>query len=233
MEKLEMLYEGKAKRVYKTNDSKKYIVEYKDDATAFNGKKKGSICDKGIINNKMSAIIFKMLEEKGIKTHFEALLSEREMIVKAVEILPLEVIVRNVAAGSLAQRLGLKEGAALKFPVLEYCYKDDTLGDPMINEYHIASIELATKEQLRVIEDYAFKINDTLREFFIEKKMKLIDFKLEFGLYDGKIILADEVSPDTCRLWDIDTNESLDKDRFRKNLGNVEESYAEVLSRLE
>jgi phosphoribosylaminoimidazole-succinocarboxamide synthase len=232
MKKLEMLYEGKAKKVYKTENPKKYLVEYKDDATAFNGEKKGTIAQKGIINNKMSSFLFKMLEEKGIKTHFVEETGDREMIVKAVKILPLEVIVRNVAAGSLAKRLGLKEGTALKVPVLEFCYKDDSLGDPMINEYHIAAIELATKEQLSVIEDYAFKINDILIDFFKEKRMKLIDFKLEFGVYDGEVILADEISPDTCRLWDIETNESLDKDRFRKNLGNVEESYAEVLSRI-
>lgn len=232
MEKLEMLYEGKAKRVFKTDDDKKYIVEYKDDATAFNGVKKGTIVGKGVINNKMSAQLFTLLEKENIPTHFEKLLSDREMLVKAVKILPLEVIVRNVAAGSLSKRLGLKEGTRLKSTVLEFSYKNDELGDPLVNDYHIKAMELSTDEQLNIIKDYAFKINDILIKFFREKKMKLIDFKLEFGLYDGKVILADEISPDTCRLWDVETNEKLDKDRFRRDLGNVEEAYEEVLSRL-
>ena len=232
MEKLEMLYEGKAKKVFKTDDDKKYIVEYKDDATAFNGVKKGTIVGKGVINNKMSAQLFTLLEKENIPTHFERLLSDREMLVKAVKILPLEVIVRNVAAGSLSKRLGLKEGTELKRTVLEFSYKNDELGDPLVNDYHIKAMELATDEQLNIIKDYAFKINDILIKFFREKKMKLIDFKLEFGLYDGKVILADEISPDTCRLWDVETNEKLDKDRFRRDLGNVEEAYEEVLSRL-
>lgn len=232
MEKLEMLYEGKAKKVFKTDDDKKYIVEYKDDATAFNGVKKGTIVGKGVINNKMSAQLFTLLEKENIPTHFEKLLSDREMLVKAVKILPLEVIVRNVAAGSLSKRLGLKEGTKLKSTVLEFSYKNDELGDPLVNDYHIKAMELSTDEQLNIIKDYAFKINDILIKFFREKKMKLIDFKLEFGLYDGKVILADEISPDTCRLWDVETNEKLDKDRFRRDLGNVEEAYEEVLSRL-
>ena len=232
MEKLEMLYEGKAKKVFKTDDDKKYIVEYKDDATAFNGVKKGTIVGKGVINNKMSAQLFTLLEKENIPTHFEKLLSDREMLVKAVKILPLEVIVRNVAAGSLSKRLGLKEGTELKSTVLEFSYKNDELGDPLVNDYHIKAMELSTDEQLNIIKDYAFKINDILIKFFREKKMKLIDFKLEFGLYDGKVILADEISPDTCRLWDVETNEKLDKDRFRRDLGNVEEAYEEVLSRL-
>jgi phosphoribosylaminoimidazole-succinocarboxamide synthase len=233
MKRLEMLYEGKAKRVYKTEDTKKYLVEYKDDATAFNGVKKGTIHDKGVINNKMSALLFKILEEKGVPTHFEELLSDREMLVKAVEILPLEVIVRNVAAGSLAKRLGLDEGVEMKKTVLEFCYKDDELGDPIINDYHIQAVELATEEQVAVVKEYAFKVNDVLKEFFFERGLKLIDFKLEFGLFDGKVILADEISPDTCRLWDVDTNKKMDKDRFRRDLGDVEETYQEVLTRLE
>lgn len=232
MEKREMLYEGKAKKIFKTDNDKLYFVQYKDDATAFNGEKKGTIVGKGAINNKMSALLFKMLEEKGIPTHFEELLSDREMIVKAVKILPLEVIARNVAAGSLAKRLGLEEGTVMKSTVLEFCYKDDELGDPMINDYHIEAMELATKEQVDIIKEYALKINEILVDFFKERDMKLIDFKLEFGVYDDKVILADEISPDTCRLWDANTNKKLDKDRFRRDLGDVEEVYAEVLNRI-
>lgn len=233
MEKLEMLYEGKAKKVFKTEDPNLYIVEYKDDATAFNGQKRGTILDKGIVNNKMSALLFKLLDEKGVPTHFERLLSDREMLVKAVKILPLEVIVRNVAAGSLAKRLGFEEGVEMKTTVLEFCYKNDALGDPMINDYHMEAMELATKEQLEEIKKYAFQVNEVLKEFFIQKGLKLIDFKLEFGLYQGKVILADEISPDTCRLWDAKTNKKMDKDRFRRDLGEVEETYQEVLARLE
>ncbi|MGF7059472.1 phosphoribosylaminoimidazolesuccinocarboxamide synthase [Brassicibacter mesophilus] len=232
MKKLEMLYEGKAKKVFKTEDEKRYIVEYKDDATAFNGEKKGTIVGKGVVNNKMSALLFKMLEEKGVPNHFEELINDREMIVKAVKILPLEVIVRNIAAGSLAKRLGLAEGTVLKSTVLEFCYKDDELGDPIINEYHIEAIELATDEQIDIIKEYALKVNEILVDFFGQKNMKLVDFKLEFGTYDGKVILADEISPDTCRLWDKDTDKKLDKDRFRRDLGDVEEAYEEVLGRL-
>lgn len=232
MEKREMLYEGKAKKIFKTDNDKLYFVQYKDDATAFNGEKKGTIVGKGAINNKMSALLFKMLEEKGIPTHFEELISDKEMIVKAVKILPLEVIARNVAAGSLAKRLGLEEGTVMKSTVLEFCYKDDELGDPMINEYHIKAMELATKEQVDIIKEYALKINEILVDFFKERDMKLIDFKLEFGLYGDKVILADEISPDTCRLWDANTNKKLDKDRFRRDLGDVEEVYAEVLNRI-
>lgn len=233
MEKLEMLYEGKAKKVYKTENPDYYIVEYKDDATAFNGVKKGTIHDKGIVNNKMSALLFKMLEEKGIPTHFESLMNDREQHVKAVKILPIEVIVRNVAAGSLSKRLGLEEGVLMKQTILEFCYKDDELGDPMINEYHIAAIELATEAQVEVIKTYSFKINDILKAFFLERDLKLIDFKLEFGVFKGEVILADEISPDTCRLWDANTNEKMDKDRFRRDLGNVEDTYQQVLGRLE
>lgn len=233
MKKLEQLYEGKAKKVFKTDDSNYYVVEYKDDATAFNGEKKGSIHDKGVVNNKMSALLFKMLEDKGIPTHFEKLLSDREQYVKAVTILPLEVIVRNVAAGSLAKRLGLEEGVVMKETVLEFCYKNDELGDPMINEYHIYAMSFATSEQVEKIKEMSLKINTILIDFFKEHGLKLIDFKLEFGLFNGEVILADEISPDTCRLWDIETNKKMDKDRFRRDLGDVEETYQEVLNRIQ
>ncbi len=233
MKKYEMLYEGKAKKVFRTDDEKRYIVEYKDDATAFNGIKKGTISDKGLVNNKMSALLFKILEDMGIPTHFEELLSDREMLVKAVKILPLEVIVRNVAAGSLAKRLGIEEGVVMKETVLEFCYKNDELGDPIINDYHILAVELATAEEIEIIKKYAFQINEVLKEFFLSRGLKLIDFKLEFGIYENKVILADEISPDTCRLWDVETNKKMDKDRFRRDLGDVEETYQEVLARLE
>ena len=232
MEKLEMLYEGKAKKVFKTDDADRYIVEYKDDATAFNGVKKGTITGKGVINNKMSAVLFDMLEKEGIPTHFEGLLSDREMLVKAVEIVPLEVIMRNIAAGSLAKRLGLEEGTPMKRPVLEFCYKNDELGDPIINEDHILAVELATEDQLKTIRKYAYKINELLMDFFKERNIRLVDFKIELGLYKGEIILADEISPDTCRLWDWETDKKLDKDRFRRDLGDVEDAYEEILSRI-
>lgn len=232
MEKLEMLYEGKAKKVYKTGNEKQFIVEYKDDATAFNGEKKGSIVDKGIVNNTMSAVIFQMLEEKGIPTHMIELLSDRETLVKAVKILPLEVIIRNVAAGSMAKRYGVEEGTPLKETVLEFSYKNDDLNDPLINDYHIFALGLATREQVETVKNYAFKINEVLKAFFLEKGLKLIDFKLEFGLYNGEVILADEISPDTCRLWDTITNKKMDKDRFRRDLGDVESTYQEVLKRI-
>ncbi|MPM05186.1 Phosphoribosylaminoimidazole-succinocarboxamide synthase [bioreactor metagenome] len=232
MEKLEMIYEGKAKKVFKTDNEKQYIVEYKDDATAFNGIKKGTIVGKGVVNNKMSAALFALLEEEGIPTHQIELLSDRESLVKAVKILPLEVIVRNVAAGSLAKRLGLEEGVEMKKTVLEFSYKNDELGDPMINDYHIQAMEYATDEQLDTVKSYALKVNEVLKKFFLEINIKLIDFKLEFGLYEDKVILADEISPDTCRLWDADTNKKLDKDRFRRDLGGVEEVYEEVLERI-
>ncbi len=233
MNKLEQLYEGKAKKVFKTDDADYYVVEYKDDATAFNGEKKGSIHDKGVVNNKMSALLFNLLEAEGIPTHFEKLLSDREQYVKAVKILPLEVIVRNVAAGSLAKRLGLEEGVVMKETVLEFCYKDDALGDPMINEYHIYAMSFATPEQVEKIKDMSLKINTILIDFFKAHGLKLIDFKLEFGLFKGEVILADEISPDTCRLWDIETNKKMDKDRFRRDLGDVEETYQEVLNRIQ
>lgn len=232
MEKLEMLYEGKAKKVYKTDDEKLFIIDYKDDATAFDGQKKGQILGKGVINNTMANIIFQMLEDRGIPTHFVKQLSERETLVKAVQILPLEVIIRNVAAGSFSKRYGVEEGRSLARTVLEFSYKNDDLHDPLINDDHILALELATEEQLAQIKKYAFAINDALKEYFLARDLKLIDFKLEFGLFDGAIILADEISPDTCRLWDLHTNEKMDKDRFRRDLGNVEETYQAVLERI-
>lgn len=232
MKKLEMIYEGKAKKVFKTNDEKKYIVEYKDDATAFNGEKKGTIIGKGVVNNKMTAALFALLEKEGIPTHQIELLNDRESLVKAVKILPLEVIVRNVAAGSLSKRLGLEEGYVMKETVLEFSYKNDDLGDPMINDYHIKAMGFATDEQLEMVKSYALKVNEVLKKFFLGINIILIDFKLEFGIYDNMVILADEISPDTCRLWDAETNKKLDKDRFRRDLGGVEEVYQEVLSRI-
>ena len=231
--KSEMIYEGKAKKVYKTEDKDKYIVEYKDDATAFDGKKKGTIVGKGVVNNKMSAAMFMLLEEEGVPTHMIELINDRESLVKAVKIIPIEVIVRNVAAGSLAKRLGLEEGTVMDKTVLEFCYKNDDLGDPMINDYHIAALNLASEEQLEKVRKYAFKVNQVLVKYFKEKGIRLIDFKLEFGLYKGKVILADEISPDTCRLWDAESDKKLDKDRFRRDLGNVEESYQEILKRIQ
>ena len=232
LQRLEKLYEGKAKRVYKTNVEKQFIVEYKDDATAFNGEKKGTISNKGIINNEMSAHLFKILTDAGIENQFIDLLNEREMLVKSVEIIPIEVMIRNVVAGSLAKRLGLEEGTELSKTVIEFAYKSDELGDPMINDYHIDALGLATKEQLDTIKSLSIKINEVLEKYFLEKDLRLIDYKLEFGLFEDRVILADEISPDTCRLWDVNTNEKLDKDRFRRDLGNVEESYIEVLKRL-
>lgn len=230
--KKEMLYEGKAKKVYLTDNDDQLIVDYKDDATAFNGLKKGSIENKGVVNNRMTNLICKMLEKKGIPTHFIEELSDRETLVKKVEIVPLEVIVRNVAAGSFSKRFGVEEGTALLSPTLEFCYKNDDLGDPMINDYQIYALGLATKEELETISDLTFKVNDALCAFFKELNIKLIDFKIEFGRYHDQVILADEISPDTCRLWDAETNEKLDKDRFRRDMGNVEGAYAEVFKRL-
>lgn len=230
--KKEMLYEGKAKKVYLTDNDDQLIVDYKDDATAFNGLKKGSIENKGVVNNRMTNLVFKMLEQKGIPTHFVEEISDRETIVKKVEIVPLEVIVRNVAAGSFSKRFGVEEGKALLSPTLEFCYKNDDLGDPMINDYQIYALGLATKEEIAKITELTFKINAALVEFFAQLGIKLIDFKIEFGRYHGEIILADEISPDTCRLWDAETDEKLDKDRFRRDMGNVEGAYAEVFKRL-
>jgi len=233
MKKLEMIYEGKAKKVYRTEDEKLYIVEYKDDATAFNGLKKGTIVNKGVMNNEISAKLFKLLEENGIETHQVEKLNDREVLVKSVKIVPLEVLVRNYAAGSLSKRLGLEEGLKLKSTVLEFCYKDDALGDPMINDYHIAAMGIATAEEVERITGMAFKINEVLSKYMLSKDIILVDFKLEFGkTSDGRIILADEISPDTCRLWDATTHEKLDKDRFRRDLGKVEEGYMEVVKRL-
>lgn len=233
VQKLEQLYEGKAKKVFKTDDPEILMVDYKDDATAFNGEKKGTIAGKGVINNRVTNYLMKMLEEKGIPTHFVEQLSDRETAVKAVRIVPLEVIVRNVAAGSLAKRIGFPEGTKLKSTVLELCYKDDALGDPMINDSHVFAMGLCTPEELETIKKYALKINEILTAFFAEVNIELIDFKLEFGrLSDGTIVLADEISPDTCRFWDSKTHEKLDKDRFRRDLGNVEGAYHEILHRL-
>ena len=233
MKKLEQVYEGKAKKVFRTDDEGLFIVDYKDDATAFNGLKKGTIAGKGAINNRMTNSIMQLLEQHGIPTHFVKELSERETLVKRVQIVPIEVIVRNVAAGSLAKRLGLSEGTRLKSTVLEYCYKNDELGDPMINDYHIFAMGLASKEQLEKIAAYSLKINEILVAFFKEIGVDLIDFKLEYGVTnDGTLVLADEISPDTCRFWDRKTGEKLDKDRFRRDLGGVEEAYQEMMKRL-
>ena len=232
MEKLEMLYEGKAKKVFKTDDEKLLIVDYKDDATAFNGLKKGQIMGKGVINNKMTNIILQYLADNGIETHFVKELSDRETLVKRVSIVPLEVIIRNVAAGSFSKKFGVEEGTPLKNPILEFSYKNDELGDPMINELQALAIGIATKEEIDSISEQALKINTLDRVFFLNVGIKLIDFKIEFGRYDGRVILADEISPDTCRLWDAETNEKLDKDRFRRDLGNVEEAYQEVWRRI-
>ena len=225
-------YEGKAKKVYETEDDQYFIVSYKNDATAFNGKKKGTIEGKNRVNNLMSAKLFEVLEEKGIETHFVKVIEEHEMIVKRLEIILVEVIVRNVAAGGLAAKLGLEEGTPLSKPVVEYCLKSDALSDPMINEDHIAVLNLATEEEMKTIKESALKINEVLLSFFKERELSLVDFKLEFGRFQGKVILGDEISPDTCRLWDMKTGERMDKDRFRRDLGSVEESYQEVLKRV-
>ena len=233
MKKLEQIYEGKSKKVFKTDDPELYIVDYKDDATAFNGLKKGTIQDKGIINNRVTNYMMKMLAEKGVPNHFVRELSDRETAVKKVTIVPLEVIIRNKAAGSFSKRYGVPEGTALACPVLEYSYKDDALGDPMINDSHILALRLATREELDKISSMAYKVNDLMTAFFKGVGIELIDFKLEFGkTSSGEIILADEISPDTCRFWDIKTHEKLDKDRFRRDLGNVEGAYHEILKRL-
>ncbi len=233
MEKTVQLYEGKAKKVFATDDPDCCIVSYKDDATAFNGLKKGTISGKGAINNRVTNYLMKLLEKNGIPTHFVKELNDRETVVKKVKIVPLEVIVRNIAAGSLSKRLGVPEGTKLASTVLEYCYKDDALGDPMVNEYHILAMGWATKEELDLIASYALKINEVLSDYLKDVNIELIDFKLEFGkTSDGKIVLADEISPDTCRFWDSVTKEKLDKDRFRRDLGGVENAYHEVLKRL-
>ena len=232
MKELEMMYEGKAKKVFKTEDDDRLIVAYKDDATAFNGLKKGTIVGKGIVNNRMSNYLCKILEEKGIPTHYVEELDERRTVVKKVEIVPLEVIIRNKAAGSFSNRLGVPEGTELKCSTLEFSYKNDDLGDPLINSYMALALGLATKEEIDTISEMAFKINAILQEVFRNIGIELIDFKLEFGRYHGQIILADEISPDTCRYWDIETHDHLDKDRFRRDLGDAEGAYQEVYRRL-
>ncbi|MBS6646095.1 MAG: phosphoribosylaminoimidazolesuccinocarboxamide synthase [Clostridiaceae bacterium] len=232
MEKKELLYEGKAKKVYTTEDPDVLIVSYKDDATAFDGLKKGTIVGKGAINNRMTNHIFKKLEEKGVPTHLVEELNDRETAVKKVEIVPLEVIIRNFSAGSFAKKLGMEEGIKLLQPTLEFSYKNDDLHDPFINDYYALALGLATQEEIDVISKYAFTVNEVMQEYFGSLGIDLIDFKIEFGRYHGQIILADEVSPDTCRLWDKETHEKLDKDRFRRDLGNVEDAYQEVFRRL-
>lgn len=232
MKKLEMIYEGKAKKVYATDDNDVVIVDYKDDATAFDGQKRGSIMGKGVVNNRMSNTLFGMLEKEGVPTHFIEELSDRETAVKKVEIVPLEVIIRNVAAGSFSKRMGVKEGTQLLKPILEFSYKDDSLGDPFINDDYALALGLASQEEIDTIKRLTHIVNKVLSAYFKQVNMDLIDFKLEFGRYKGDIILADEISPDTCRLWDSITKEKLDKDRFRRDMGNVEEAYLEVFRRL-
>ena len=233
MEKLQQLYEGKAKKVYATADENLYIVSYKDDATAFNGLKKGTIAGKGVINNRMSNMLMQMLEQEGVPTHFVKELSDRDTLVKKVSIVPLEVIIRNISAGSFAKHYGVEEGIVFDQPTIEFSYKNDDLGDPLLNRYHALALKLATPEEIDTIERYAFRINDVLKAYFLKLNITLVDFKLEFGrLPDGAIVLADEISPDTCRFWDKDTGEKLDKDRFRRDLGGVEDAYNEVMRRL-
>ena len=233
MEKREQIYEGKAKKVYSTDNPDLVIVDYKDDATAFNGLKKGTISGKGVINNKMSNLLMRKLEHEGIPTHYVEELSDRETVVKRVSIVPLEVIIRNIAAGSFSKNYGVAEGMEFDAPTIEFSYKNDDLGDPLINEYHALALHLATKEEIETIKKYAFAVNNALRAYWKERGVILVDFKLEFGrLSDGTIVLADEISPDTCRFWDAETKEKLDKDRFRRDLGGVEDAYSEIMSRL-
>ena len=232
MKKVELLYEGKAKKVYTTEDPDVLIVDYKDDATAFDGQKKGTIVGKGAINNRMTNHIFKLFEKDGIPTHYIEELSDRETAVKKVEIIPLEVIIRNITAGSFAKKMGMEEGIVLKRPTLEYSYKNDDLHDPFINRYYALALDLATEEEINTIEKYAFQVNEIMKQYFGSLGIDLVDFKIEFGRYKGQVILADEVSPDTCRLWDKETHEKLDKDRFRRDMGNVEDAYNEVFRRL-
>ena len=234
MTKGEQLYEGKAKKVFASEDPELLIVSYKDDATAFNGLKKGKITGKGVINNRMSNALMQMLEKDGIPTHFVKELSERDTLVKRVRIVPLEVIVRNISAGSFAKHYGVDEGIVFDSPTIEFSYKNDELGDPLLNETHALALKLSTREEIETIKDYAFRINEALKEFWSSCGVTLVDFKLEFGrLPDGTIVLADEISPDTCRLWDSKTHEKLDKDRFRRDLGGVEEAYQEIMERME
>jgi phosphoribosylaminoimidazole-succinocarboxamide synthase len=228
----QQLYEGKAKKVYATDNPDEFLVYFKDDATAFNGVKKGTIVNKGVLNNKISTFFFELLGKQGIPHHFIRQVSDREMLVKKLDILAIEVVVRNIAAGSLAKRIGWEEGRKLPMPVVELYYKNDDLGDPLINEYHAKAMGLANDEQLRAIQQYGLKINEILSGYLKGKKLELIDFKLEFGLHKGELLLGDEISPDTCRFWDSETGQKLDKDRFRRDLGDVEEAYKEVLQRL-
>jgi phosphoribosylaminoimidazole-succinocarboxamide synthase len=233
MEKTVQLYEGKAKKVYATDDENLVIVDYKDDATAFNGLKKGTISGKGAINNRVTNYLMKMLEGKGVPTHFVEELSPRETVVKKVTIVPLEVIIRNISAGSFSKRYGVEEGIVFDEPTIEFSYKNDDLGDPLINDYHALALKLATKEEIARIKEMAFKVNDELKAFFLGLGIDLVDFKLEFGkTADGELVLADEISPDTCRFWDCKTHEKLDKDRFRRDLGGVEDAYKEILNRM-
>ncbi len=233
MEKTVQLYEGKAKKVYATADENLCIVSYKDDATAFNGLKKGTIAGKGVVNNRMSNMLMQLLEKQGVPTHYVEEISDRETVVKKVKIVPLEVIIRNVSAGSFAKRYGVEEGIAFDEPTIEFSYKNDDLGDPLINTYHALALKLATKQEIETIKTYAFKVNEVLKNYFAALGVRLIDFKLEFGkLPDGTIVLADEISPDTCRFWDIKTNEKLDKDRFRRDMGGVEDAYKEIFKRV-
>jgi phosphoribosylaminoimidazole-succinocarboxamide synthase len=233
MEKLEQLYEGKAKKVFATEDPNVVIVDYKDDATAFNGLKKGTIVGKGVINNRMTNFMMQKLEEAGVPTHFVKQLSDRETAVKKVSIVPLEVIVRNISAGSFSKRYGVEEGIVFDAPTIEFSYKNDDLGDPLLNDYHAVALKLATWEEINLIKDYTFRVNDFLKAYMKGIHIDLVDFKLEFGkTSDGKIVLADEISPDTCRLWDEKTHEKLDKDRFRRDMGNVEDAYQEIMRRL-
>ena len=233
MEKKEQLYEGKAKKVFATDDANLVIVDYKDDATAFNGLKKGSIAGKGVINNVMSNHMFQLLEQQGVPTHFVEQLSERETLVKKVSIVPLEVIIRNISAGSFAKRFGVEEGIVFDEPTIEFSYKNDDLGDPLMNAYHAIALKAATREEIETIKSMAFKVNEVMKQYFDSLNVILVDFKLEFGkTADGKIVLADEISPDTCRLWDKTTKEKLDKDRFRRDLGGVEEAYQEIMKRV-
>ena len=232
MEIKEQLYEGKAKKVFSTDDPDLCVVSYKDDATAFNGKKKGTIVGKGVVNNRMSNFMFKMLEENGIHTHYVEELNDRDTVVKKVEIVPLEVIVRNRAAGSFSKKYGVPEGSDLASPILEFDYKSDPLDDPLVNNYHILALGLATQEEIDTIASMALKIDQLMIDFFKKCNVELVDFKLEFGRFHGEIVLADEISPDTCRFWDLDTHEKLDKDRFRRDMGGVEEAYAEMMKRI-
>ena len=232
MKKGKLIYEGKAKKVYETDNPQLLIQEFKDDATAFDATKRGTIKDKGLCNNKISARLFGLLETKGVPTHFVKLLSERQMLVKRLEIVPIEVTIRNVVAGGMAKMFGLDEGRELHVPVLEYHYKSDALHDPLINEYHIFALDLAQEEEIKKIAQYSFEINHILLKFFDQRDLRLVDFKLEFGRHKGKILLGDEISPDTCRLWDKSTNKKLDKDRFRRDLGEIEQAYQEVLRRV-